>query len=183
MIQLYQNINVLKVLSLFLRDPYNGYYLRELARKLPMDPMTVKRALDLLVGDGLILKYREKNMILYKGSTENPHFTFTKVSYSLSVIYDSHLVEHIMECVFGSICIVLYGSVAKGEDGNDSDLDLLVISSSDQVALSIEDLPWEFNPVFMTLDDWTKTSSSNRPFYDEVIRTGIVLHGTLPVMD
>jgi hypothetical protein len=51
MIQLYQKITQFKVLSLFLENPHSGYYLRESARMPDMDPMTVKRALNLLVKD------------------------------------------------------------------------------------------------------------------------------------
>ncbi len=183
MIQLYQNINTLKVLSHFFKDPYTGYYLRELARLLDMDPMTVKRALDLLVNDGYLEKYEEKNLLLYRADMNNPHFTFAKVSYSLSIIYDQKVVEHIMEKVSGLICIVLYGSVSKGEDGTESDLDLLIIGGSLGDTLDSFDLPWEFNLVFMTLDEWDDTYHKNRGYYDEIIRTGINLHGILPVID
>lgn len=183
MIQLYQKINTLKVLSHFFKDPYTGFYLRELARILDMDPMTVKRALDLLVNDGFLEKYREKNLILYRADMNNPHFTFAKVSHSLSIIYDQKIVHHIMEKVSGLICIVLYGSVSKGEDDPESDLDLLIIGGSMDKNLVSFDLPWEFNPVFMTLDEWDDTYHENRGYYDEIIRTGINLHGNMPVIE
>ena len=64
MIQLYQKIRQLNVLRLFLENPHNNYYLRESARLLKMDPMTVKRALDILVSDGILLRTKEKNQIL-----------------------------------------------------------------------------------------------------------------------
>ncbi len=60
MIQLYQKITQLKVLSLFLENPHSSYYLRESARMLNMDPMTVKRALDLLLKDNLLIRTEEK---------------------------------------------------------------------------------------------------------------------------
>jgi predicted nucleotidyltransferase len=34
--------------------------------------------------------------------------------------------------------IILYGSVARGEDGNDSDIDLLVVASGNEDALQME---------------------------------------------
>lgn len=183
MIQLYQKINTLKVLSHFFNFPFEGFYLRELSRLLDMDSMTVKRSLDLLVDDGFLKKYHEKNMILYKSCMDNPHFTFAKVSHNLSLIYESRLVEQIMKCVEVPICIVIYGSVSKGDDGPGSDLDILIISNRIDISVKVEDLPWEFNPVIMDLDGWTSTYRSNRPFYDEVTKNGIVLHGTLPVME
>lgn len=183
MIQLYQKINTLKVLSHFFKDPYTGFYLRELARIINMDPMTVKRALDLLVNDGFLEKYQEKNLILYRGDLNKPHFTFAKVSHSLSIIYHQKIVEHIMEGVSGLTCIVLYGSVSRGEDGPESDLDLLIIGRSMVENPVSFDLPWEFNPVFMTLDEWDDTYHENRGYYDEIVRSGINLHGILPVIE
>ena len=71
MIQIYQKITQFKVLRLFLDNPYTGYYLRESVRILKMDPMTVKRSLDLLVKDMLLIKSEEKNRILYQLNLEN----------------------------------------------------------------------------------------------------------------
>jgi len=183
MIQLYQKINILKVLSHFFRDPFNGYYLRELARELQMDPMTVKRSLDLLVEDGFIERYREKNMVLYRGMIKNPHFTFAKVSYNLSVIYDSKLVDGIVD-ENDVICIVLYGSVARGDDDLNSDLDLLILTNSRVGRIQCQkDLPWDLSPTVMTTGMWTREAERNRPFYDEVRSEGVVLFGSIPVIE
>lgn len=84
MIQLYQKIRQLNILTLFLNNPHTSYYLRESARLLKMDPMTVKRTLTLLVADGILLKTKEKNQILYKANIESPAFRYLKISYNLS---------------------------------------------------------------------------------------------------
>jgi DNA-binding MarR family transcriptional regulator len=60
MIQLYQKIRQLNVLKLFIEHPHNSYYLRESARLLRMDPMTVKRALDVLVEDDILVRTKKK---------------------------------------------------------------------------------------------------------------------------
>jgi predicted nucleotidyltransferase len=77
----------------------------------------------------------------------------------------------------------LYGSFAKGENGPDSDLDLLIITSSSVEPSSLRGTPWEVNPTFMSLDEWVQTSKSNQPFHNDILRQGIVLHGTLPVIE
>ena len=61
MIQLYQKVTQLKVLAHFFNHPTEDFYLRELARLLKMSPMTVKRALDVLVKDKMITKEEKKN--------------------------------------------------------------------------------------------------------------------------
>jgi len=47
----------------FLENPHSSHYLGESARMLNMDPMTVKRALDLLVKDDLLIRTEEKKQI------------------------------------------------------------------------------------------------------------------------
>jgi len=46
---MYQKITQFKVLSLFIDNPYEKYYLREAARLLKISPMTLKRSLDFLI--------------------------------------------------------------------------------------------------------------------------------------
>ena len=118
MIHLYQKIKQLKVLKLFIEHPHTDYYLRESARLLQMDPMTVKRALDVLVTDGIILRTKERNQILYKAHLENPVFRFLKIAYNLSWLEKKRVTEFLTHRMNTVSSILLFGSYAKGE--NDS---------------------------------------------------------------
>jgi predicted nucleotidyltransferase len=184
MIQVYQKYSSLRDLSFFFKDPFNGYYLRELARELDMDPMTTKRALDLLTEDRMLLRNHEKNMILYEAAIDRPHFTFAKVSYSLSLIWRSKLVETILDQLEGVICIVLYGSMAKGMNGPDSDLDLLIISTNKRSNLiDLPSLGVEINSTSITPGQWSKQAKLNKPFYMDILRSGIELYGKIPMIE
>ncbi|NOR47054.1 MAG: hypothetical protein GQ533_03270, partial [Methanosarcinaceae archaeon] len=72
MIQLYQKITHLKVLELFINNPYEQYYLREVSRILEISPMTVKRALDLLLNERLLVREQFKNQILFRANMDSP---------------------------------------------------------------------------------------------------------------
>jgi uncharacterized protein len=185
MIQLYQKVIQLAVLKLFLDHPYSRFYLRESARLLKMDPMTVSRALDLLVSDDLLVRTKEKTMILYKANLENPACRYLKISYNLAWIQKKGVVRFLQDRMKAVSSVVVFGSYAKGDNDEDSDIDILVISLSKEkptVDLS-RLLKRDVNLVSMSPAEWSQQAKTNRAFYLDVMLDGIVLHGTRPVVE
>jgi len=184
MIQLYQKIKQLTVLKFFLEHPYSSYYLRESSRLLRMDPMTVKRALDLLVEDGLLLRNKEKNQILYKGNMELPAFRYLKISYNLSWLQKKGVPEFLTNNMKTVTSILLFGSYAKGENDSESDVDILVISLSKNTPTAelAKLLKRDINLISFTPAQWSQQAKTNKAFYLDVILDGIMLYGTKPVV-
>lgn len=181
---MYQKITQLKALSLFMDNPYEKYYLREAARRLKISPMTLKRSLDFLLKNNLILKEKSKNQILYSANIQNPAFRHIKISRSLSVLMQKGIVEFIKEKVPGVSSIILYGSYAKGEETKDSDMDILIIASG-KINISGELsslLRRDANLSLFSPAEWSRQAKTNRAFYLDVITEGIVLYGTRPVV-
>jgi len=185
MIQLYQKIKQLRVLRFFLEHPYDSYYLRELARLLKMDPMTVKRALDLFVADEILTRTKEKNQILYKINIEKPVVRHLKVAYNLSWLERKKVPELIKNHMNTVTSIILFGSYAKGENDEESDIDILVISlSKDAPSAELTRLlKRDVNIVSFTPGEWSEQAKTNRAFYLDVILDGVVLFGTKPVVE
>jgi predicted nucleotidyltransferase len=185
MIRLYQKVTQLKILSHFFDNPNEEFYLRELARLLTISPMTVKRALDDLVNDKLIIRHENKNQILYHVNTESHAFKFVKISYNLARLEENEIVEYLLDKIPGISSIILFGSYAKGENDNHSDLDLLLICNTKKIETrQIEKkMGIEVNILNFTNTQWTKQAKTNRAFYLDVITEGIVLHGTRPVIE
>ena len=185
MIQLYQKITQLNVLTLFLKNPHSSYYLRESARILEMDPMTIKRSLALLVEDELLIKFSEKNRILYKAHIENPSFRHLKISYNLSWLQEKNVRDFLTSTMNATTSIILFGSYAKGENDEESDVDILTISlaknkPSAELATLLET---DVNLVNFTPAQWSSQAKKNRAFYLDVILDGVVLYGTKPVVE
>lgn len=181
---MYQKITHLKVLSLFMDNPYEKYYLREAARILKISPMTLKRSLGFLLKNNLILKEKSKNQILYSANIQNPAFRHIKISRSLSVLMQKGIVEFIKEKVPGVSSIILYGSYAKGEETKDSDMDILIIASG-KINISGELsslLRRDVNLSLFSPAEWSRQAKTNRAFYLDVITEGMVLYGTRPVV-
>jgi predicted nucleotidyltransferase len=185
MIQLYQKITQLRVLELFLQNPFEGFYLRESARLLDMDPMTVKRSLDLLFTDGLLEKYEEKNRILYRIDLDNQAARYQKISYNLAWLKEKGVVEYINNMGEAVTAIIMFGSFARGENDGNSDLDLLMISlGKNDLSQEIgQILDHEVNLMNFTPAQWSEQAKKNRAFYTDVITEGIALFGQIPMVE
>ncbi len=184
MIQLYQKIKQLTILKLFIENPHSNYYLRESARLLKMDPMTVKRALTLFVADGILLKKEEKNQILYKANIDSPAFRYMKISYNLSWLQKKGVPEFLQHHMNTVTSILLFGSYAKGENDAESDVDILTISLSKNIPVTelSKLLKRDVNLINFTPAQWSQQAKTNKAFYLDVILDGIVLYGTKPVV-
>jgi predicted nucleotidyltransferase len=180
---MYQKITHLAVLELFIENTNEKYYLREAARLLKMSPMTLKRSLDYLQKENLILKTTEKNNIFYKANKENLFFKHVKISYNLKFLEKNNLIELILDKLPAS-SVVLYGSFARGENTKDSDIDILVISQKkENISLELlKKIKKEVNIQIFTQSEWIKQESTNKAFYIDVITDGIVLYGRRPVV-
>jgi predicted nucleotidyltransferase len=79
---------------------------------------------------------------------------------------------------------VLFGSVARGEDGVNSDIDIFVLGKRGDVDLSRFEraLGRKINLVVYDARGWQKKAAEDRSFYESVTLGGIVLHGELPVV-
>lgn len=183
MIQLYRKISQLTVLELFINNPYDRYYLREAARILDISPMTVKRALDLLVQERLLTREEFKNQILYKANLDSQAFLYQKIAYNLAWFEQVNLVDLVQEKLPGLSSLILYGSFAKGENDKTSDIDLLAISQAKAEVNLSQYLGRVTSLVVFSPSQWKEQAQKNKAFYIDVITEGIVLLGTRPVIE
>ena len=82
--------------------------------------------------------------------------------------------------------VILYGSYARGDEKNDSDIDILVLLEKDRITPSDEqrvsyplyELEFEtgyiINPLVISKRDWEKRHRIT-PFYQNVQREGVIL--------
>ncbi len=105
------------------------------------------------------------------------------VSESLLADMVQRIVAHLPAC-----CVVLFGSHAYGTPREDSDVDLLVVASTEKGTFSVAGelygvlRPRDFvlDIVVMTPQSFRERLSGFDPFLREVVRKGRVLHGRLP---
>lgn len=85
-----------------------------------------------------------------------------------------------------SAIIILFGSFARNETHEDSDIDLLIISEKPRLTIEEEnkiknplyDLEFEtgqiISPIILTKNEWESTHS-NSPFYENILNEGITI--------
>ena len=178
---MWKKYNKYRVLRLFFEDPYPegiGFQLREMSRKINLAPKSVSAYLDELERERLIIRkpHRIHGYPVYYANMENASFKLYKRLDTISLLYETGLVEHLLESLMPD-CIVLFGSASRGEDGKDSDIDLFVQCKETRMNLDKFEKKLKrkinifFSKSFKDLSDELKNNIAN----------GIVLEGFLGV--
>lgn len=129
-----QKYNKYKLLKVFLDSPTDSFRLRELSRISKISPPSVMNYLKDFEEAGLIKRYQKREIPLYKAIRDNEKFILYK---KISIIYEldeSGLIEFLWEKIFPE-AIILYGSHAKGESTEDSDLDIFIVGKEKNIKL------------------------------------------------
>jgi len=131
MLQKYNRYNLLKI---FLDSPTESFRLRELSRMSKISPVSVMNYLEEFEKGELIRKYQKRGIPFYIGERDNEKFILYK---KISIIYElneSGLVDFLWDKLSPE-AIILYGSHAKGEAVEDSDLDIFIIGREKEIKL------------------------------------------------
>jgi predicted nucleotidyltransferase len=175
-----------KIIFFFIVHSYEEIHLRGLARRLKISPYSTKKFLDFLVSHDLILEEKKANMRYFKANISNNVFKHMKIAFNLKKVYDSGLIDHIQNNVSALSSIVLFGSLARGEDSEESDMDLLVIGKKKKefdITKFGEKLGREITCFVLSWSEWKDKIKEDKAFYQEIITSGILLFGTLPVIE
>ncbi len=119
------NSNTLNILKLFFVYPTTGFLIREIARKTNIGEPSVINHLNLLLKDKLIMKQESKPYPLFKANRENELFKSLKTFDTIFRIKESGLLKYIYDSTLPNV-IILFGSASKGEDIEQSDIDLYI---------------------------------------------------------
>lgn len=176
---------VLNALEFFIENPYDEVYLREFSRKLKISPNTSQRFLNLFLKEGLITEIKRGNLRYFKPNLENLLFKHIKKTYSIKKIIDSGIISSLNNF---AAYLVLFGSMAKGLDDKNSDMDLLIISQNKKKIMEIisilqKKISAEINPHIFSWAEWKKQAQVNKAFYQDIISTGINLIGEIPIIN
>jgi len=125
-----------RVLRVFLDSPTIEFGLREISRLAKLAPVSIMRYLRDFEKGGIIKKFGRKDRPVYQAERDNENFILYK---KLSILYELHsslLVEELWQKL-GPRALILYGSHAKGEATEDSDIDIFVIGKNKEIDLDM----------------------------------------------
>lgn len=164
-----------RVLAVLLLQPNLGFHLRELARMAGSNAGTLARELDKLTQAGLLLREDQGNQVRYRAHVQHPLFEdvaamFRKTHGAVAQLrtalapLDSHI----------AVALV-FGSVARGTESADSDVDLLVLGDVGFAELAQalyplhEALRREVNPVLYAPAEFAKRARNGDAFATELL--------------
>ena len=169
-----QNNNSYKILELFFKFPRRNFQLREISRLTKIALPSTKKYLENLVKNRLILENKETLYKSYNANIENKDFRLYKKISTLIKLKD--LIYELEDKINPDV-IVLYGSAAKGEDMEDSDIDLFIMGK--EKPINLEKFEGELNrKIHIMFEDNIKKVS--KEFLNNLIN-GMVLYGYLKV--
>ena len=117
-----------RVLRFFLEHPTREAHLRELERTLKISLPWIRKLTSQLAAEGLLLRKRERGLVLLKARRDHERFRALKRSANLFALSESGLVAALTDAYNHPAAIVLFGSFALGEDTEASDIDVVVIT-------------------------------------------------------
>jgi predicted nucleotidyltransferase len=121
---MFKEINDIKC---FFDSPSREFHLRELARLMKRNPVTIKKHMKDFVKSGVIQCKKERNLEIYRSNSENFLYKEYKKIYNRLNIIDSGIIEF-LEKELTMPTVVVFGSFAHGEDNENSDIDIFIIS-------------------------------------------------------
>jgi predicted nucleotidyltransferase len=164
-----------ELLALYFTNPDKKYYLRELERILKFSVGNISRELIKLEKTGLFLSESKGNLVYYYLSKSYPLFEELK-----SIIFKTSgapkMLQNILEKINGISQAFIYGSFAKGEEREGSDIDLLIIGKADEDKLIEEidklerKLQREINYAIYGKEDFNKKKKEGNPFILDILK-------------
>lgn len=132
--ELFKN-NAYKILEVFIKNSHKDFQARQIARLVKISHGTVLKYLKELKDLELINENKETLYKSFRANSENENFKKYKRDKIISDIINSGLIEHIYKETY-SHSIILFGSCAKGEFTQQSDIDIFVESQEAKIALT-----------------------------------------------
>ena len=116
-----------RVLSLLLLHPETGYHVRELARITGTTAGTLHKELARLAEVGLLLREKQGNQVRYRANRDCPVFPELAGLFRKTTGLANVLAEALQPCAGKIEAALVFGSVARGEETANSDVDLLIV--------------------------------------------------------
>ena len=164
-----------KVMGILFRKPDTSFYLNEIVRLANMGKGTIKRELDKMTQAGLLTVKRIGNQTHYQANPASPVYdeliSISRKTFGLAdIIRQALQVDDSIQYAF------IYGSIAKGEETAQSDIDLMIIGDdlayTDMMNLLIpieKELQRPINPSIYTLEDFKNKLNEKNSFITRVL--------------
>ncbi|MFH1398486.1 MAG: nucleotidyltransferase domain-containing protein [Candidatus Woesearchaeota archaeon] len=122
-----QYCNIFKTAAVFFDEPTKQHYLMEISRKAKLAHTSVKNHIIQLERSKIIIKQIEKKgkrkFPVYITNINEQPYKEAKQLYNLYSLRASNLIDHLKNTFYPD-CIVVFGSYRRGDDTEQSDIDI-----------------------------------------------------------
>ena len=129
--------NTYKLLKVFMDFPTESFRLRELSRLSKISPPSVMAYLREFEKQNLIQKKIKRRIPFYTALRDNYDFILYKKISILFELNKSGLVDYLWD-ELSPEAVVLYGSFARGESIEDSDIDLFILGKKTNTDINLD---------------------------------------------
>lgn len=119
----------------FFRFPTKKLRVRQLERETNLPLPSVTRYVQELVAEGILQSQEIADMTVYTAYRSNPQYKLAKQLYNRQQLYETKLVDYLIQ-TYDNPLIILFGSYERGEDTQDSDIDIFVQTHKREVSLA-----------------------------------------------
>ena len=175
--------SVFEVAKLIFNNPNKTYHIRMLEKETGFSTTAVIDAIKELKKFEIVTIEETPLTTNVKANLESEAYSFYKLVFDLYRLKRYNFINNLIDTFNNPEAIVFFGSFAKGEDIEKSDIDILILSSnkSDEY---LEDFVGVFEKEFnrkINIHVLTSLNKSSKEFKNAVAN-GIVLHGYLKVI-
>lgn len=176
LIRLLGNKNIMKILAFFFRNPTKEFSQVKLLKNIKIAKATLIKWLKLLVNEKIVLMKKIGVTNLYRLNNGNTFVKYLKILFTISELEP---VKQISKKY--NLDIYIYGSCARGENVEKSDIDLLVIGKPDRSNLikemndTAEKINKEIRIQIFSKQEWSLMARNDPPFYERVEKDKVEL--------
>ncbi|MFP4112321.1 MAG: nucleotidyltransferase domain-containing protein [Candidatus Woesearchaeota archaeon] len=123
-----------RILRFFFIKNTSGLNQRNIAKALEVSPPAIKKALPELEKQSYLVSFQDEDSGRWeiRLNKENRRVMQLKRADNLEQIYESDLIEY-LEHEFAGSSIILFGSYSRGDDTENSDIDIAIIGRKDKM--------------------------------------------------
>jgi len=176
LIRLLGNENIIKILSFFFRNQTKEFSQIELLKKIKIAKATMIKWLSVLINEDILFMKKIGATNLYRLNNDETLVKQLKILFTLSELGVLKDLSKKYESDF-----YVYGSSARGENVEKSDIDLLIIGNLDKslVMKEIKDISERINgeikPQIFSKQDWSMMARKDPAFYERVEKDKVKL--------
>jgi len=178
--RLFTSKSRVRLLELLLLNPTKEFHLREISRQTHVSAPYVRREMMNLMKLGLVLRRSRGNMTLFRFNRDSPIAEELKRIFLKTESFGGFIRSSLEE--IGDIKFALiYGSFAKGEEAETSDLDLFIVGKvNERKVLDVlerteEHLGREINYIAWTEEEFKEKARDRIPLLGEIISTPVIM--------